>query len=204
VVSPTLHGSPASADRPATDEHERVVSEALARGDWRAVLTQLMRSHGREVLRFCQSMLEDPAAAEDARQAVFVDVYESLPSYRERGNLRGWIFTIARHRCLDVAKAERRHRSRYPLDAKAGQQLADDRPGADGQLDQPRRSALLRQCLRALDSAVRVAVLLRYEEGLALEEIARMSRELPGTVQARVARALPRLRDCLRSKGVAL
>ncbi len=61
---------------------------------------------------------------------------------------------------------------------------------------------MLRQCLQALDTGVRVAVLLRYEEGLAYEEIARMSRELAATIQARVARALPRLRECLESKGV--
>ena len=124
--------------------------------------------------------------------------------FQGRGNLRGWLFGIARHRCLDAAKSSRRHSQRYPLDAQAGKNQPDDRPDADGQLDQPRRSAVLRQCLQALDTGVRVAVLLRYEEGLAYEEIARMSRELAATIQARVARALPRLRECLESKGVGL
>jgi DNA-directed RNA polymerase specialized sigma24 family protein len=48
-----------------------------------------------------------------------------------------------------------------------------------------------------------VAVLLRYEEGLSYEEIGRMSRERPPTVQARVARALPVLRRCLDERRAA-
>jgi RNA polymerase sigma factor (sigma-70 family) len=163
-----------------------------------------MRSHGHEILRFCISMLGDAAAAEDARQTIFVQAWEDLPRYQGRGNLRGWLFGIARHRCLDAAKSRRRRGQRYPLEARAGRDQADDRPGADGQLDQPRRTALLRQCLQALDTGIRVAVLLRYEEGLPYEEIARMSQEQAGAVQARVARALPRLRECLESRGVEL
>ncbi len=149
-------------------------------------------------------MLGNAAAAEDARQTIFIQAYEDLSRFQGRGNLRGWLFGIARHRCLDAAKSSRRHSQRYPLDAQAGHNQPDDWPDADGQLDQPRRSAVLRQCLQALDTGVRVAVLLRYEEGLAYEEIARMSRKLAATIQARVAGALPRLRECLESKGVGL
>jgi DNA-directed RNA polymerase specialized sigma24 family protein len=49
-----------------------------------------------------------------------------------------------------------------------------------------------------------VLVLLRFEEGLAYPEIARMSGEEPATIQARVARALPSLRECVEQKGLAL
>ena len=163
-----------------------------------------MRSHGNEVLRFCISMLGDAAAAEDARQTIFFEAYEDLPRYQERGNLRGWLFGIARHRCLDAARSSRRHRRRYPLEARADTTRPTTDRTRSASSNQPRRSALLRQCLRALDAGIRVAVLLRYEEELPYEEIARMSRELPTTVQARVARALPRLRECLEGKGVGL
>jgi RNA polymerase sigma factor (sigma-70 family) len=201
VVHPT--SAPATHPQPA-DQTEPAVVDALARGDRRAVLTLLMKAHGDEVLRFCLSMLQDPAAAEDARQAIFVDAYQSLEGYAGRGNLRGWLFGIARHRCLDAAKARRRWRWRFWLAADAGEREVDEQGTPDDALDERRRAGILRRCLRALHAGTRVLVLLRYEEGLPYEEIARMSRERPATVQARVARALPLLRECVERKGLQL
>jgi RNA polymerase sigma-70 factor (ECF subfamily) len=168
------------------------------------VLTLLMRTHGDEVLRFCVSMLGDPAAAEDARQTIFFDAWQALGSYAGRGNLRGWLWGIARHRCLDAAKAQRRRRWRFWSSAAADADQADTADGPDQRLEQRHRAAVLRACLRRLAPGARVAVLLRYEENLPYEEIARMSGERAPTLQARVARALPLLRQCVEAKGVKL
>jgi RNA polymerase sigma factor (sigma-70 family) len=174
-----------------------------------------MRMHGDEVLRFCASMLADVATAEDVRQTVFIEAFAGLPSYAGRGSLRGWLFGIARHRCLDAARTQRRWNWRFWANRASG----DGPPSAgapdptsaaapadaavpEDRLDEPRRLAILRSCLGQLPADVRVLVLLRYEQDLPYEEIARMSRERAATVQARVARALPRLRTCVESKGV--
>ena len=174
-----------------------------------------MRMHGDEVLRFCASMLADVATAEDVRQTVFIEAFAGLPSYAGRGSLRGWLFGIARHRCLDAARTQRRWNWRFwanqssgdgPQSAGApelaGAPAPSDPAVPEDRLDEPRRLAILRSCLGELPADIRVLVLLRYEQDLPYEEIARMSRERPATVQARVARALPRLRACVESKGV--
>ena len=44
--------------------------------------------------------------------------------------------------------------------------------------------------------------MLRYSEGMSYERIAEICREKAGTLQARVARAMPVLRKCLTGKGV--
>jgi DNA-directed RNA polymerase specialized sigma24 family protein len=43
-------------------------------------------------------------------------------------------------------------------------------------------------------------VLLRFQQGLSFEEMSAICREKPGTLQARVARALPVLRDCIEMR----
>ena len=183
---------------------DATVADWLARGDRRAVLTHLMKTYGDEVLRFCLSMLPDAATAEDVRQTIFVEAFQSLASYAGRGDLRGWLYGIARHRCLDAARSGRRRRWRFWLDADAGEDQIDASAEVDQGLDERQRVAILRGCLRRLPAGIRVLVLLRYEEGLPYGEIARMSGEQPATVQARVARALPRLRDCVEQKGLQL
>jgi RNA polymerase sigma-70 factor (ECF subfamily) len=45
-----------------------------------------------------------------------------------------------------------------------------------------------------------MAVLLRYQEGFSFEEMGRICRERPGTLQQRVARALPVLRACIEKR----
>ena len=45
------------------------------------------------------------------------------------------------------------------------------------------------------------AVVLRYQHGFTFEEMAVICNEKPGTLQARVSRALPLLRACVERTG---
>jgi RNA polymerase sigma factor (sigma-70 family) len=169
-----------------------------------------MQVHGAEIHRFCASMLDDVSLADDVHQAVFVQAYEGLASFRHEGSYRSWLFGIARHRCLDAVKARRRWRWRFVLGKDDADQVAatsatvDPVPALEHTAETDRRTDALRACLHTLAPHVRVAVLLRYEQGLPYEEIARLSRERAATIQTRVARALPVLRDCVVGKGAAL
>jgi RNA polymerase sigma factor (sigma-70 family) len=193
------------------------IAAALARGDHAAALTSLMQGHGIQIHRFCVSMLGDQSLADDVHQAVFVQAYEGLAGFRSEGfrgegTWRAWLFGIARHRCLDAARARKRWRWRFPLASDPASM-----PGRDAIADAAERaehveqagandprSRALRDCLRTLAPHVRVAVLMRYEQGLSYDEIARMCRERAPAIQARVARALPVLRDCMVAKEMRL
>jgi RNA polymerase sigma factor (sigma-70 family) len=186
------------------------VAQAMGRGDHTTALTRLMQVHGAEIHRFCFSMLGDQSLADDVHQAVFVQAYEGLGNFRQDGSWRAWLFAIARHRCLDAARARKRWSWRFRLAADPGSQAGADaaEPAAPTEVEQTRetdqRAGALRDCLRALAPHIRVAVLMRYEQGLSYDEIARMSRENAPAIQARVARALPLLRDCMVSKEQSL
>ncbi len=113
------------------------------------------------------------------------------------------MFGIARHRCLDAVKIEGRRGRRFPLDDEAG---ADDSAPGPSVIDRMASAQLadaLEHCLDELAPGTKSAVLLRYREGLGFDEMSAMQDEKAGTLQARVARALPVLRRCLerRLKG---
>tara|TARA_R110002073_G_scaffold256849_1_gene419432 strand:+ start:31827 stop:32042 length:216 start_codon:yes stop_codon:yes gene_type:complete len=59
------------------------------------------------------------------------------------------------------------------------------------------QSAAMDRALERLKPEVRIAVLLRYREDMSFEEMAEVCGERPATLQARVARALPKLRKAL-------
>ena len=72
-------------------------------------------------------------------------------------------------------------------------EVPDPGVGADARV----RAFELERALMSLAPKVRIAVLLRYQDGLSYEEMAQVCGERAPTLQARVARALPRLRRVL-------
>jgi RNA polymerase sigma-70 factor (ECF subfamily) len=180
---------------------EAAARAALDAGDRRGALEILMRVYGAGVYRFCRSTLEDGDLAQEVHQIVFVAAYDDLGSFAGRSTLQAWLYGIARHRCLDALKSRRRARLRmlFGLSPPEGR---DARPGPAELLERRGLGQALQLCLKALAPHVRMAVLLRYGEGLSCEDISRTSGERANTVQARVARALIALRRCLESNGV--
>jgi RNA polymerase sigma-70 factor (ECF subfamily) len=190
---------------PATfDEDE--VDAALSRGDLPHAFTLLMTRYGDPVYRYALATTGDAQLAEEVRQQVFVEVYRDLPGFGGRAPVRGWLFTIVRHRCLDLTKQVRRWWLRYknelPGDAETGRiaGLVTDQTELLDQIDHHRLAQVVERCLFALAPAAREAVLLRYQQELSYDEAAEVTGERPGTLQQRVARALPVLRKCVEAQ----
>ena len=105
------------------------------------------------------------------------------------------------------------------LDDKSKQELAAAKKKIDKNMDElaqatqatlehivesNQRVARCKIGLEKLEPHVRIAVVLRYQEGFSYEQMAQICHEKPATLQARVARAMPLLRRCLENKGVEL
>lgn len=181
-------------------------AEALAhldRGDPRGALIVLMRAYGDAVLGHCIRVLRDRALAEDIRQQTFLEAFRDLPRFQRRSTLRCWVLGIASHRCLDAIKARRRRDAR--IDSGEEEPVvtaADESPDPSHHVDAERTSRVLEGCLEGLSEEVRMTVLMKFQHDLSYEEMSPMVNQRPGTLQARVARALPILRRCLETRGV--
>jgi len=165
-------------------------------GQRRDALQRLMHRYGSAVFRYCQAALRDAASAEDVRQLVFIEAYRNLDRFGGRSTVRTWLFAIARHRTLDALKTQRRV-SHHRLDEATLDRLPDPRPPTGDFLDDQRVREALFVCLGKLPRATRTALLLHYQQGFSFEEMGEICAMKPGTLQARVARALPRLRDAI-------
>lgn len=176
---------------------------ALDRADRDQALSLLMRLYGVPLFRFCREMVADPDLAEDVHQMTFVQAYESLPRFGRRSSLKSWLFSIARHRCLDALKMDRRRKRRFEAVDELPEKPAQQ-PDALDELAEGARRRALELCLARLAPRIRETLLLRFQQGLSYPEIAKLVKERPPTLQVRVARALPVLRRCLESQGVTL
>jgi RNA polymerase sigma factor (sigma-70 family) len=187
----------------APPEDEGAILEALSRRDFKKALTLLMGLYGRAIYNYCRHLLGDASLAEDVHQTTFAQAYTDLAHYRSQSSLRIWLYAIARHRCMDMVKMEKRRgrhvetRETLP-DTDAGEVSAEELALIASNNKQVAR------CLGKLDETIRDAILQRFMEQMSYEEMARVTGERAATLQMRVARALPGLRKCLEEAGVTL
>jgi RNA polymerase sigma-70 factor (ECF subfamily) len=170
----------------------------VERGDLETALHHLMKQHRVRVYRFCRAALCDPVLADDVCQQIFIQAFRDLPQFKGHSKIRTWLFAIARHRVLDAARA--RCRAQAHQQSSPDTEPPDPRCSPAESLDEMRLRQALVRSLERLDDRVRSAVLLRYQQGFSFQEMAAICREKPGTLAARVARALPLLRADIESR----
>jgi RNA polymerase sigma-70 factor, ECF subfamily len=185
------------------DDDEAVAIGALRQGDHQVALEVLMRAYGREVYRYCGMMVGDRERAKDVLQKTFVQTHASFGRFRGQSSLRTWLYSIARHRCLDEARAWRRWGRRATDLEGVSDVLPDSGGGPERRVMDEERRRLLAGCLGKLAPRVRDAVVQRFIEGLSYQEMSAVTRERAGTLRVRIARAMPVLRHCLEASGLA-
>jgi RNA polymerase sigma-70 factor (ECF subfamily) len=187
------HADPAHAEDP-----DRDIIHLIHIGALHAAMRGLMQRHGDAVYRYCRGALHDPALVDDVHQQIFIEAHRDLAKFAGRGALRTWLFAIARHRVLDAVKAHRR--ARVHFEDRDAAEAPDPNPPIWERLDDARLYDALAACCSELGEHLRTAVLLRYQQGFTFEDMAEVCDAKPGTLQARVARALPKLRACIEAR----
>ena len=201
IAEGRVHGWGAISDAPRKLGPDERAVEALSCGDRRGALVFLMQEYGAAIHRYCHKVLRSRPLADDVHQLVFIQAFEDLDTFSGSNGFRPWLYAIANHRCLDALKANRRWFSRFVFGEEPPEEM-DASPSAETQVAARDLPEALEACLGKLKPHVRIAVVLRHQEGFSYEEMSRICRERPATLQARVARAMPLLRQCLENKGV--
>jgi RNA polymerase sigma-70 factor, ECF subfamily len=195
AASPERHGLP-----PAEPDLQAELAAAIARRDDRRAIALIDASHGAALYRFIRTMVRRDDVADDVYQMTLVEAYRDLRGFAGRSSLRTWLFAIARHRCLDARKIAARRDARF----MSGEQLpepADPAPAVDQRLSDAQLVAALEHCLDELEPDTRMVLVMRFTEGFAYDEIARICGSRADAVRARVCRAMPVLRRCIERRG---
>jgi RNA polymerase sigma-70 factor, ECF subfamily len=192
-------GRPPPEGPPDAPDPDQDIRDLIGAGKLDAALELLMKRHGNAIYRYCREALRDPTLADDVQQKVFFVAYRDLDTYAGRSFLRAWLFGIAHYRVLDAAKSRSRNRTRI-VDPGELPDIPDRAPGVDQRIDEGRLIQALQVCMGKLAERIRSCVLLRYQQGLTFEQMSRVLEEKPGTLQARVSRAMRQLRQCIETQ----
>jgi RNA polymerase sigma factor (sigma-70 family) len=181
---------------PDAFDYEAAV-EACARGERQALRT-LYEREARWLLAVAQRIVRDREVARDVVQDAFLQIWQRASSFRrDLGSGRGWIYTVVRHRALDVARtAGRETAAGDDIDALADAVAGRDHHDARAD-DRAIDTGALTQCLDALDDSKRHCIVLAFVEGYTQDQIARRLATPVGTVKSWIRRGLLSLKECL-------
>lgn len=154
----------------------------------RGALAELVRRHQDAVFRYCRSLCQDTASAEDALQQTFLDLMRGASSFQGQSSFRAWLFTLARnavHRGARLRAGE--PRDHLPLDelgVMAGWGESPEQAAAR-HLDQRRLSS----ALETLPPRSREILVLRDLEGLSGPEVSELLHITLAAQKSRLHRA---------------
>jgi RNA polymerase sigma-70 factor (ECF subfamily) len=164
-------------------EHELV--ESCRRGD-RDAFRALFERHKDKVYSIALRYSGDETAAMDIAQDTFLKLFSSISSFRAQSSFETWLYRMVVNRCLDCRRREWRWR---PLLEEFAAVLRTPETSAVEELLRSERDRQVQDAVAALAPDLRIAVVLRYTEGLSYEQISEVLGCPAGTVASRLNRA---------------
>jgi RNA polymerase sigma-70 factor (ECF subfamily) len=170
-------------------------ASSIARGLRRRdpdLLDRLIEQYQHRLLRYLVYLCGNRELAEDLFQETWIRVLERGDQYDGKHEFSTWLYAVARNLTIDYL----RRKSPMSLDGlmedeeHAPLEPADTRPSAWEVVAQQELAERISGALVSIPAEYRETVVLRFQEGLALEEIATVTGAKLGTVKSRLYRAL--------------
>lgn len=168
---------------------------AIARGLRRRdpdLLDRLIEQYQHRLLRYLVYLAGNRDLAEDLFQETWIRVLERGHQYDGRHKFSTWLYAVARNLTIDYL----RKKSPLSLDGlmedeeHAPFEPADTQPLAWEVVQQREQAERVSAVLVSIPAECRETLVLRFQEGLALDEIARVTGAPLGTVKSRLYRGL--------------
>ena len=183
-----------------------LVEQALA-GDQGAFESLINRYH-LQLVSYIRGFFKDQDQCYDVLQQVYLQLYLSLPTLSRSGSLKGWLYQVARNRCINELR-KRGRRAEVPFSVLEGEDgeeglslleaIADPEPLPEEMTERGERQGSVQAAMVTLPPKVRSIVHLHCFRQLTFSEIGRTLKMSEAAVKANFYRSLPHLRKSLAS-----
>ncbi len=149
---------------------------------------EAVEAHKAMVYSIGWHFLRERLAAEELAQEVFLQLHRNWPAMKSPEHIVFWLRKVTSHRAIDFARKAKRH-AETSLEETA-------EPTTFERVHDTFLVTYLERIVASLPEKQRMVIVLRYQEDMEVDEIARALSMKPATVKTQLARAL----DLLRSK----
>ncbi len=163
---------------------ERELVAACQRGE-RDAFRELFETYRDKVYSIALRYSGDSAVAMDIAQDTFLKLFSSIRNFRGDSSFETWVYRMVVNSCLDH---KRKHGRLIPIAEELIGSLRSSGDSLAAMLESE-MSDRIRTAVDRLTPDLRIAIVLRYTEGLSYAEIAEVLACSPGTVASRLNRA---------------
>ncbi len=160
-----------------------------------AAFEELVTKYQPKVFSMALSFTRNREAADDLAQEIFLKAYLALPRFHGKSEFGTWLYRISVNHIKDYLRKKGRAKE-VSLDDVPEVSFSDREQTEKAQQERETeaRRTLVQRFVQGLPEKYRVILTLRDIQGLAYEDISRILRLSPGTVDSRLHRARRMLR----------
>lgn len=150
------------------------------------------------IYRFILAMIKNPEDAKDLTQEVFITLYNKLYTYRGKSKFSSWLYQIARNRCLDYLK---RNKKVIQLSIENAWDISSKEPLPEQVMELNETRKELQRFVKGLDDITRQILILRgLREDLRFDDIAEILNVNVSTVKTKYYRLWDKYSNFVKEK----
>ena len=181
------------------DSEARAIARGLRRRD-PDLLDRLIEQYQHRLLRYLLYLAGNRELAEDLFQETWIRVLDRGHLYDGEHEFSTWLYAVARNLTIDYLRKKSPVSLNGLMEDEAHPPLepADSRPSAWEIVAQHEQAERITAALVGIPAEYRETVVLRFQDGLTLGEIAQVTGAPVGTVKSRLYRGLNMLMSLLK------
>ena len=186
------------------DDHE-LIQRVLLNSDHSAFAI-LVDKYQKLVVNTCRGFVNSYADAEDLAQDVFIELFESLPNFRNESKLSTWIYRIAVNKSLNYIRKRKRETFFSSITSAFGAKEnettfisnnADSSDEADHAISTQELHSALKQAINSLPKNQKISFILNKYQDLSYKEVADVMDISLSSVESLIFRAKGNLQKLL-------
>jgi len=151
-----------------------------------AYFSILYNRYAGRVYAKCISLLKDETKAKDAMQDIFIKIFMNISNFGERSKFSTWVYSITYNYCIDWIRKQKRNKSIF----------SDEMEKAPDQIDEVEDATLLemevsrlKKVLEEIPPGDKAILLMKYQDGMSIKEIAEILSKTDSAVKMKIKRA---------------
>lgn len=178
------------------NDHELILQ--ITQNNDHKAFAVLVDKYQKLVVNTCRGFVNSYADAEDLAQDIFIELYESLPEFRNESKLSTWIYRIAVNKSLNYIRKRKRETFFGSIgtlfgsgDNEKNQNLINPTTinQADKDIDSKELKAELKKAINNLPENQRIAFVLNKYQDLSYKEVAEVMEISLSSVESLIFRA---------------
>jgi RNA polymerase sigma-70 factor (ECF subfamily) len=161
----------------------------------------LVENYRNRVFHTVLNILQDTKEAEDVAQETFIQVFESVKTFKEESSLSTWIYRIAVRKALDKI---RRRKTRQRLHRLLPWWMPEEKKSTDASFQHPgiaaenkEKATILFKAIESLPEKQKLAFTLIKVQGMNYEEACEVMQQNIKAVESLISRAKKNLQEQL-------